>query len=79
MNIRDDLAPIKSCVLFFSFAVKGIKVGDFRRGTKTFDTKTGNVLTLTGPNGLTTTWEYDALGRQAKETRADGTTTTTNA
>jgi hypothetical protein len=23
--------------------------------TKTFDTKTGNVLTLTGPNGLTTT------------------------
>jgi hypothetical protein len=78
--------------LFFSFAVKGIKVGDFRRGstcccghlvnnpcvadgkfpvkttnalgyseTKTFDTKTGNVLTLTGPNGLTTTWEYDAL------------------
>jgi YD repeat-containing protein len=41
-------------------------------------TKTGNVLTLTGPNGLTTTWEYDALGRQAKETRADGTTTTTN-
>jgi hypothetical protein len=27
--------------------------------TKTFDTKTGNVLTLTGPNGLTTTWEYD--------------------
>ncbi|VVM23422.1 hypothetical protein BSPWISOXPB_8813 [uncultured Gammaproteobacteria bacterium] len=46
--------------------------------TKTFDTKTGNVLTLTGPNGLTTTWEYDALGRQAKETRADGTTTTTN-
>ncbi|VVM17337.1 hypothetical protein BSPWISOXPB_4616 [uncultured Gammaproteobacteria bacterium] len=35
-------------------------------------------LTLTGPNSLTTTWEYDALGRQAKETRADGTTTTTN-
>jgi YD repeat-containing protein len=33
---------------------------------------------LTGPNGLTTTWEYDALGRQAKEARADGTTTTTN-
>jgi hypothetical protein len=27
--------------------------------------KTGNVLTLTGPNGLTTTWEYDVLGRQA--------------
>jgi YD repeat-containing protein len=46
--------------------------------TKTFDAKTGNVLTLTGPNGLTTTWEYDVLGRQAKETRADGTTTTTN-
>jgi YD repeat-containing protein len=35
--------------------------------------KTGNVLTLTGPNGLTTTWEYDALGRQAKETRAQNT------
>jgi hypothetical protein len=32
MMHSDDLAPIKSCVLFFSFAVKGIKVGDFRRG-----------------------------------------------
>jgi YD repeat-containing protein len=32
MNIRDNLASIKPCVLFFSFAVKGIKVGDFRRG-----------------------------------------------
>ncbi|VVH50866.1 Rhs family protein, partial [uncultured Gammaproteobacteria bacterium] len=46
--------------------------------TKTFDAKTGNVLTLTGPNGLTTSWEYDVLGRQAKETRADSTITTTN-
>jgi hypothetical protein len=69
MNIRDDLAPIKSCVLFFSFAgivrrsttVEYSTDGKFPvkttnalgySETKTFDTKTGNVLTLTGPNGL---------------------------
>ncbi|SMN00333.1 Rhs family protein [uncultured Candidatus Thioglobus sp.] len=45
--------------------------------TKTFDAKTGNVLSLTGPNGLTTRWEYDALGRTTKETRVDDTNTTT--
>ncbi|CAB5499092.1 hypothetical protein THERMOT_975, partial [Bathymodiolus thermophilus thioautotrophic gill symbiont] len=46
--------------------------------TKTFDNKTGNILTLTGPNGLTTTWQYDALGRTKLETRADATTTSTH-
>ncbi len=46
--------------------------------TKTFDAKTGNILTLTGPNSLTTTWQYDALGRKKLETRADDTTTSTN-
>ncbi|CAB5494817.1 hypothetical protein AZO1586R_130, partial [Bathymodiolus azoricus thioautotrophic gill symbiont] len=43
--------------------------------TKTFDAKTGNILTLTGPNGLSTTWKYDSLGRKTLERRADGTTT----
>jgi YD repeat-containing protein len=46
--------------------------------TKTFDAKTGNILTLTGPNNLTTTWQYDTLGRKKLETRADSTTTSTN-
>ena len=35
----------------------------------------GNPGFLTGPNDLTTTWEYDTLGRKKKETRADGTVT----
>ncbi|MRR51414.1 MAG: type IV secretion protein Rhs [Rhodocyclaceae bacterium] len=43
--------------------------------TKTFDPKFGNVLSLTGPNGLTTTWTYDGFGRKTLETRADGTQT----
>ncbi len=31
---------------------------------------------LTGPNGLPTTWTYDGFGRKASETRADSTQTT---
>ena len=30
-----------------------------------------------GPNGLTTTWDYDGFGRQVREERADGTETRT--
>ena len=45
--------------------------------TKTYDLHTGKTLTLTGPNGLTTTWEYDGFGRPLLETRADGTQTRT--
>jgi YD repeat-containing protein len=44
--------------------------------TKTFDARFGTVTSLTGPNGLTTTWEYDGFGRKKKETLADGTFTT---
>ncbi len=43
--------------------------------TKTYDPLLGNVLTQTGPNGLTTTWEYDALGRPTRAIRPDGTQT----
>lgn len=35
----------------------------------------GNLVTLTGPNGLTTSWSYDGFGRQLQELRADGTST----
>lgn len=35
----------------------------------------GGVQSLTGPNGLTTTWTYDEFGRQVLEQRADGTVT----
>ena len=45
------------------------------RETRTFDKQHGGQLTLTGPNGLTTSWEYDALGRLTQETRADATET----
>lgn len=44
--------------------------------TKDYDVRFGTVSRLTGPNGLTTTWEYDGFGRKKKETRADGTSTT---
>jgi hypothetical protein len=36
------------------------------------------ILTLTGPNSLTTTWQYDTLGRKKLEIRANGTITSTN-
>ena len=39
------------------------------------DTRHGTVVSLTGPNGLTTDWAYDELGRKLYELRADGTTT----
>nr|VFK24170.1 MAG: RHS repeat-associated core domain-containing protein [Candidatus Kentron sp. MB] len=35
----------------------------------------GKPVSLTGPNGLTTRWEYDSLCRKTLETRADGTKT----
>lgn len=43
--------------------------------SKTYDPLLGNVLAQTGPNGLTTLWQYDALGRPVRETRPDGTET----
>lgn len=43
--------------------------------TKTHDPALGNVLTQTGPNGLTTSWQYDAIGRPIRESRPDGTVT----
>ncbi|HEX7687725.1 MAG TPA: RHS repeat-associated core domain-containing protein [Burkholderiaceae bacterium] len=43
----------------------------------TYDPRFGTVVTTTGPNGLTTTWAYDLLGRKTLETRADGTRTVT--
>ena len=41
-----------------------------------WDARFGVKSSLTGPNGLTTTWAYDASGRKVLETRADATTTT---
>ena len=43
--------------------------------TKTFDPRFGAVLSLLGPNGLTTSWEVDDFGRKTRELRADGTST----
>lgn len=43
--------------------------------TGTYDARFGKAATLTGPNGLTTTWSYDGFGRKVNETRADGTQT----
>lgn len=41
--------------------------------TRTYDTVFGQVTSVTGPNGRTTTWEYDDWGRKIKEIRPDGT------
>jgi RHS repeat-associated protein len=41
--------------------------------TRLYDPRFGGVTSLTGPNALTTTFEYDDFGRKVKETRADGT------
>ncbi|MDO9420107.1 MAG: hypothetical protein Q7T66_05525 [Herminiimonas sp.] len=43
--------------------------------TKVIDPKFGNITSLTGPNGLTTQWQYDGFGRKVLEIRADGTRT----
>ena len=43
--------------------------------SKILDPRFGAVTRLTGPNGLTTQWQYDSLGRQTLEIRADGTRT----
>jgi RHS repeat-associated protein len=43
--------------------------------TKVFDARFGTVTSLTGPNGLTTTWQYDGFGRKTREDRADGSFT----
>ena len=39
---------------------------------KTYDAALGVLTSLTGPNGLSTYWAYDALGRKVLEKRADG-------
>ena len=44
---------------------------------KTSFYRLGRLETLTGPNGLTTTWTYDGFGRPTTDTRADGTQTRT--
>jgi RHS repeat-associated protein len=44
--------------------------------TRTFEPGFGNPVSLTGPNGLTTTWAYDGFGRKIQENRADGTQST---
>lgn len=45
--------------------------------TRVYDQRTGSVISLTGPNNITTTWQYDGFGRRSLETRADGTYSTT--
>lgn len=43
--------------------------------TRSYDARFGAALSLTGPNNLATTWQYDNFGRKILETRADGTMT----
>ena len=41
-----------------------------------YDQSSGKLLSVTGPNGLTTSWEYNLWDQKTKELRADGTSTT---
>ena len=41
-----------------------------------YDESTGNLVSLTGANGLKTSWTYDKLERKIGELQADGTETT---
>jgi RHS repeat-associated protein len=41
-----------------------------------FDPNSGNPLSVQDPNGIITSWVYDAFQRKQQETRPDGTTTT---
>jgi len=43
-----------------------------------YDQALGVLTSTKGPNGLTTSWEYDSFGRKIKETRADNTVTVVN-
>jgi len=43
--------------------------------SRSYDPRFGAALTLTGPNGLTTSWQLDDFGRPTRERRADGTST----
>ncbi|MBV7330175.1 VCBS repeat-containing protein [Chloroflexi bacterium TSY] len=43
--------------------------------THEYDRKHGGQLSLTGPNGLTTRWRFDGMGRKLRKLRADGTET----
>ncbi len=43
--------------------------------SKAYDPVCGKISSLTGPNGLTTTWSYDSICRKIGEQRADGTST----
>lgn len=43
--------------------------------SRVYDPNTGNLLQLTGPNNLTTSWIYNDWGQKVRENRADGTYT----
>lgn len=43
--------------------------------TRVYHAAFGHLTSQTGPNGLTTSWEYDGFGRKVLETRPDGTKT----
>jgi YD repeat-containing protein len=41
-----------------------------------YDPNSGNLLSVTDPNGIATSWQYDPFQRKSQENRPDGTYTT---
>lgn len=68
---RTNTAVYDSTGRFQTSAANALSQAEIRQ----YDTRFGTVTALTGPNGLTTNWQYDSFGRKTRETRADGTST----
>jgi YD repeat-containing protein len=69
---------IESRSYFTRYDAEGRFIIESQNATGHTETKRyemGNLVALTGPNNLTTTWEYDEFGRKVLEKRADGTET----
>lgn len=74
----DAIAPRTTTVAYDAAGEFPVKLTNAlgQSETELHDPDFGGLTSLTGPNGLTTTWRYDGFGRKIQETRADGTTTT---
>jgi YD repeat-containing protein len=74
----NDITPRSSTTTYDSNAQFAISATNalYQSESWQYDARFGLPTSHTGPNGLTTTWSYDAFGRKIQEVRADSTRTT---